>query len=43
MKSLNGLFFYNSGPLSGFSQQHKHIQILPSEALMLPIINQILS
>lgn len=27
--ALNGCFFFNCGPHSGYSQQHKHIQIFP--------------
>jgi ATP adenylyltransferase len=42
MLALNGLFFYNSGPKSGFSQKHKHVQVLPSDAMRLSIITLIL-
>ena len=41
IEALNGLFFFNSGPESGYSQKHKHIQVLPNEAFKLPIIKKI--
>lgn len=41
-EALRGLFFFNSGPESGFSQKHKHLQILPSEAFELPIVERII-
>lgn len=40
--ALRGTFFFNCGPESGFSQRHKHIQILPEEASKLPILEKIL-
>ncbi len=42
MRSINGLFFFNSGPESGYSQKHKHMQVLPADAFKLPIIVNIL-
>ena len=41
--ALNGCFFFNCGPNSGYSQQHKHVQILPEESLKFPIMEQISS
>jgi ATP adenylyltransferase len=41
VKALEGLLFFNSGPDSGSSQPHKHVQIFPKEALELPIIKKI--
>ena len=35
MAELDGLAFYNSGPIAGASQQHKHLQIVP-----LPLASQ---
>jgi ATP adenylyltransferase len=32
MRSINGILFFNSGPIAGASQPHKHLQILPIEA-----------
>jgi ATP adenylyltransferase len=29
MKDIKGFAFFNSGPESGYSQDHKHIQLLP--------------
>lgn len=29
IKALNGIAIYNSGPESGASQPHRHIQVLP--------------
>lgn len=29
MKDINGFAFYNSGPNSGHSQPHKHLQLIP--------------
>lgn len=29
MKDINGFAFYNSGPNSGYSQAHKHMQLIP--------------
>ena len=29
----NGLIFYNSSPVAGASQHHKHIQVLPISSL----------
>ena len=40
---MNGCFFYNCGPHSGFSQKHKHIQIFPSDAIDLPILQQLVN
>ncbi|KAK9722391.1 bifunctional AP-4-A phosphorylase/ADP sulfurylase [Basidiobolus ranarum] len=34
------LGFYNSGPMSGASQPHKHMQILPLEKLEVPPMDQ---
>ena len=42
MLALNGSFFFNCGPHSGFSQKHKHIQILPNESLNLPIMEKLI-
>lgn len=36
--ALHGIYYFNSGPESGASQKHKHIQILPSESMNLPLI-----
>ena len=33
MKALDGFIFYNSGPLAGASQSHKHIQVVPMSSL----------
>ena len=41
MAEFDGLAFYNSGPIAGASQQHKHLQIVPlplaPKGLMGPI------
>jgi ATP adenylyltransferase len=29
MKCIHGVLFFNSGPISGSSQQHKHVQFIP--------------
>jgi ATP adenylyltransferase/5',5'''-P-1,P-4-tetraphosphate phosphorylase II len=34
---LDGILYFNEGKNSGSSQDHKHIQILPSEAKKLPL------
>eukprot|EP01083_Nonionella_stella_P240792 841439_1 len=31
IQSMNGLCYFNSGPLSGASQPHKHLQIIPRD------------
>eukprot|EP00347_Sterkiella_histriomuscorum_P014537 403360498 len=33
MKTLDGFVFYNSGQKSGASQNHKHIQVIPTKSL----------
>jgi len=47
MRALNGFCFYNSGPFSGASQPHKHMQIMPfdkdTKYDVLKSINQIVS
>lgn len=45
MKALNGFIFYNSGPISGASQVHKHTQIIPFSSLTnkrIPINQRVL-
>lgn len=42
-EAIKGLFFFNSGPESGYSQNHKHLQVLPSEAFKLPIVSKIIN
>ncbi|KAL4435689.1 hypothetical protein ABPG74_018240 [Tetrahymena malaccensis] len=38
--TLNGFWFFNSGPDAGASQQHKHMQVMPYEARAdTPILN----
>jgi ATP adenylyltransferase len=40
MKELQGLVFFNSGEGSGYSQPHKHIQIIPLDKLgEVPLIS----
>ena len=39
-QALQGILFFNGGELSGASQPHKHLQILPNEARELPIFKQ---
>jgi sulfate adenylyltransferase (ADP) / ATP adenylyltransferase len=36
-EALQGIVFFNGGELSGASQPHKHLQILPNKARELPI------
>lgn len=36
--ALGGVFYFNSGPESGASQKHKHIQVLPAESRRLPFV-----
>ena len=31
-EALDGVLFFNGGTLSGASQPHKHLQVLPHEA-----------
>lgn len=33
MKALDGFLFYNSDPISGASQSHKHMQVIPISSL----------
>jgi sulfate adenylyltransferase (ADP) / ATP adenylyltransferase len=40
-EALQGVLFFNGGDLSGSSQPHKHMQVLPSEARELPIFSEI--
>ncbi len=45
MKALDGFIFYNSGPISGASQSHKHLQVVPVSSLpnrKIPINDRIL-
>jgi ATP adenylyltransferase/5',5'''-P-1,P-4-tetraphosphate phosphorylase II len=41
-EALQGILFFNGGVLSGASQPHKHLQILPSKAKELPIFADVL-
>ena len=42
MKGLKGLCFYNGGPVSGASQPHRHIQVMPiSKDFPQAIVSQI--
>lgn len=34
---VDGLAFYNSGPLSGFSQPHRHLQLVPTPLVDPPL------
>ncbi|MGI0481586.1 ATP adenylyltransferase family protein [Geminocystis sp. CENA526] len=47
LSNINGLGFYNSGKLSGASQPHKHLQLVPyplaQEIETIPINNLVLS
>jgi ATP adenylyltransferase len=41
-EALKGIVFFNGGELSGASQPHKHLQILPKKAREMPIFSQML-
>jgi len=41
MQDMRALAFYNSGPESGFSQPHKHIQVLPFESLPISLWREV--
>lgn len=41
-EALEGILFFNGGDLSGASQPHKHLQILPNQARQLPIFAEML-
>lgn len=43
IRSLGGLAFFNCGVNAGFSQSHKHIQILPAEGFNFPIVQRLTS
>lgn len=40
-QDLRALAFYNSGPESGYSQPHKHIQVLPFESLPINLWREV--
>jgi ATP adenylyltransferase len=33
MKAMDGFLFYNSSPIAGASQSHKHLQVIPVSSL----------
>jgi ATP adenylyltransferase/5',5'''-P-1,P-4-tetraphosphate phosphorylase II len=33
MKAMDGFLFYNSSPVAGASQSHKHMQVIPVGSL----------
>jgi ATP adenylyltransferase len=37
MQQVDGLGYYNAGPVAGASQPHKHLQLAPIEILTLPL------
>jgi len=37
LTEIDGLAFYNAGPEAGASQLHKHLQLLPLDATMVPL------
>lgn len=41
MRDMNAVVFFNSGPESGFSQPHKHIQVIPVESMPIGLWKEI--
>lgn len=37
LAEVDGLVFYNGGPVAGASQRHKHLQLIPKNAARVPI------